>query len=313
MQRFFIAIILILSCSFASANEVEESSLLETIYHSWDLTLEISKDTRYFLGLSSHLYYSFFYPEEYAINPEVIQVADDGVARVVILIPGMPGNPACYLNFAYYLHERGVSNVFTVEYTQTDEDSVPVEPLRQKVQEVAAEAFNSGAARVELVLIGHSLGANIGSKYIWREHEEIEDVEITMMIALAGRLNYIRNKFWWFCEDIKQEIQATYQAIQQNPNKVPLYTIVGSYDEIMPSESVHILEDSEHEMDVPTGHGGVIFCEEAFDQIFQWLSLCSIPAAHGGANQFESNAVGSDIAEAHAEDADMDQACFCNG
>ena len=89
-----------------------------------------------------------------------------------------------------------------------------------------------------------------------------------MMISIAGRLKYIPNKFSWFCEGVKPEIEETLNAISQNPNKVPLYSIWGDSDAIVPKQSVHIQGEASKEYTVKGwGHGGVVFAPDTHDKV----------------------------------------------
>lgn len=137
-----------------------------------------------------------------------------------------------------------------------------------RVEQIEKKYLNAGYFQVEFALVGHSLGAITSAKYIWRH---ISHSKVTMMISLAGRLKYVKNKFWWFCEDVKSDIEKTYKAISNDPNKVLLYTVRGDRDGIVPKESVHIEASKEKCTVEGWGHGGIVFAPKAQKKVVYWV------------------------------------------
>lgn len=212
-------------------------------------------------------------PHRYDLNPETIPTVETAkrTAKVVMLLHGASASPSYFLPLARKFQESGIKNVFTVNFNPSEKDPVPTLDLSNRIKEVADKYLKNGYENVEYTLVGHSLGAIVAAKYIWRG-KEIENTHISRMVSIAGRLKYVANKFSWFCKDIKDEIKATFKAIDEDPNKVPLYTIWGQDDEIVPKESAHFQAQQDRECTVNhTGHLGIVFSPETHNQIVDWL------------------------------------------
>ena len=208
-------------------------------------------------------------------SPEAIAVVETvkRTAKVVMLLHGASASPSYFLPLASKLQESGIKNVFTVSFNPSEKDPVLTLDLSNRIKEVTNKYLKSGYGDVEYTFVGHSLGAIVAAKYIWRE-KEIENARVSKMISIAGRLKYVANKFAWFCKDIKKEIKETFKAIDENPNKVPLYTIWGDKDEIVPKESAHFQTQQDRECTVNhAGHLGIIFSPETHNQIVAWLKI----------------------------------------
>ncbi|HEY4831753.1 MAG TPA: hypothetical protein VIH61_04245 [Waddliaceae bacterium] len=214
-------------------------------------------------------------PHRYNLNPETIKVAEatKRTAKVFMLLHGASASPSYFLPLASKLQESGIGNVFTASYNPSANDPVPIIDLSNRIKEITERYLKNGYENVEYTLVGHSLGAIIATKYIWRG-KEIENTCVSKMISIAGRLKYITNKFAWFCKDIKDEIEMTFKAIVEDPNKVSLYTIWGAEDKIVPQESAHFqnLQDREYTVN-GTGHLGVVLSLETHNQIAAWLQM----------------------------------------
>ena len=93
------------------------------------------------------------------------------------------------------------------------------------------------------------------------------------MISLAGRLRYKKNRFFWFCQDVKNEIELSDKAYKNNPYLAELYTIWGQRDNIVPKNSSHIQNNPEKELSVEGfGHGGIIYSSEALLKATEWIN-----------------------------------------
>jgi pimeloyl-ACP methyl ester carboxylesterase len=207
----------------------------------------------------------------YGLNPTMVDNASKlhQKAKIVLLLHGAGSHPACFIPLAKKLANANIKNVYTVSLNQTDEDPVPINDLATKVDDLRGIYLDKGYSEVNFVIVGHSLGALVGSKYIWRGVHELKNVQL---ISVAGRLNYIHNRFFWFCKDVKPEIEETYEAICENPNKASLFTIWGDKDAIVPKQSAHIQGENSREFTVKNwGHAGIIYAPETHDII---VSLC---------------------------------------
>lgn len=200
-------------------------------------------------------------------SPPLTVTKVDHTVNVILLLHGAGSHPSAFIPLAKKLYLNGLKNVYTVNLAQTDDDQVPINSLSQRVNEITKECLNKGYTNAQFTIIGHSLGALVGTKYIWRG-EAIKNAQISMMISLAGRLKYIPNPFHWFCNDVKPEIEETFAAVEQRPNLVPLYTFWGDQDGIVPKESAHIQNNTAYEFTVKGwGHAGIIYAPETHEKI----------------------------------------------
>lgn len=245
------------------------------IQRIWDLVFELGiKEFGSVVTNAFNFFVSLLFPNPYSINPQKIEMSKTNhkIARAVILLPGTGGGSFCFFPMAEAFEKKEIKNVFTVlEFNQTEEDPIPLAPLAKKIEEVAILSHKAGAEVVEIALIGHSLGALVASKWIWRRFKDDLAVNVSMMVSVAGRLHYIPNKFSWFCKDLKDEIETTYQRMKKHPEKALFYSVSGDEDELVPPESVHVMLDKEKQYLCPNvGHGGAIISESAIAKISEW-------------------------------------------
>ena len=121
--------------------------------------------------------------------------------------------------------------------------------------------LQKGYRHINIILVGHSLGAMTAAKYCYRTRWP-ENVTVVKMISIAGRLRYFRNSFAWFCEKQKEAIDANYHAYLEDPNKVRIVSIRGRKDAIVPEESVHFHTQPYKHTIEGYGHLGVIYATE---------------------------------------------------
>ncbi len=199
------------------------------------------------------------------------------VAKVIILIPGQGASPAYYLPLAKNLKNAGIQNVYTVKRSNV----ISTEYLKKTIEDIHKMCLEQGYKKVDIALIGHSLGAMIGAKYIWStlNNEKPKNVKVSLMFSVAGRLKYIKNKFWWFCEEQRSEIEETYRAFRRYPRKVDLVTINGKNDNIVPKESVHIERSSKNQHEIEGhGHFSSVYADETHKIIIDGLKIWQLKA-----------------------------------
>lgn len=241
----------------------------------WDVIYELI-----FKEFGSCLFYVWYIvvfwvnPHKYDLDPIEFKPANaqNQTAKVVLFIHGAHGHPSASLPLAKKLQDEGIDNVYTVSHSETDEAPVPTETLSAKIDEISLKYFKSGYENVEFFLVGFSLGAIIGSKFIWRELKQEDHRKISMMISIGGRLKYVENKFSPFYEELKPEIEKTYEKMANDSNKVELYTIWGDNDELIPEESAHILGNKNKQFTVAGwGHTGLLLAPDTHKQITRWI------------------------------------------
>lgn len=242
----------------------------------------------------------------YTFDQQVIKTLPEKpkTAKVILLIHGQGNCPFCMLPLAKKINEFNPDyNVFIVNHKATADNPVPVEQLADTILEITKKCLKKGI-KADFTLIGHSLGGAIAAKYSLSTDSEgrpflqlqedgmsIEDllwikknVRISTVISVAGRIRYYPNKFWWFCEDIRLEIDKIYQEYQKIKDscKIDIYTIRGALDELIPSGSVHFQDCLLSEVDsngikkertIPEyGHGGIVYSKAAHKWICEILS-----------------------------------------
>jgi pimeloyl-ACP methyl ester carboxylesterase len=191
--------------------------------------------------------------------------------KVVIMLHGSGGGPYMFLPLVQKLRQYRDVHLVTVKLEPTSDNPFPVTNLQDKVHELTQELFKD-AQKIDIALIGHSLGAHVSGKYIWRTPYKDPKVNVSLFISIAGRLKDAPSSFNWFYEDIKPQMAATWRAIQRSETMPKVYTIYGTEDEIVPEESVHIFNNPDHELTVKGyGHMGILYAPEALDHISAWI------------------------------------------
>jgi len=212
--------------------------------------------------------------DEKHLNPTEIRQAHrlNETAKVVLLLHALGAPPSSFIPLAKKLSESGIHDIYTVSYHQSRVNPVPIAPLHKKIKQVTQKYLASGYHNVDYLIVGHSLGALVGSKYIWRGGTGVDHAKVSALISIAARLKYVDNPFSWFASDVKPEIDKTYAAYRQNPGKAELFTIWSDQDTIVPKESAHIQNSASQELTVEGwGHLGVIFAPQALSQIVDWV------------------------------------------
>lgn len=193
-------------------------------------------------------------------------------AKVILLVHADMAHPSSFISLGKYLSKGGISNIFTVKLKQSKLDPVPIDQIHDKIVSLTNEQLSLGFKKVDVVIVGHSLGGVAGLKYIYSGLNNSADARVAGMISIAGRLKYMENDFSWFCADVRDEIEATYRKFEQDPEKVELFTIRGDRDKVVPAESVHMQKNASNRLTVAGwGHNGIIFSPDSHRQILEWV------------------------------------------
>lgn len=225
-----------------------------------------------------HLWYRLVYeinPHIFNLNPvkvKGVQTAHQK-AKIVLLLHGSGAHPSSFIPLARKLTNARIANIYTVSLNPSHKDPVPTTDLAKRIAELANKYMSKGYIGVDFALVGHSLGALSGAKYIWRESNQEIPSPISLMISISGRIKYLPNKFSWFSEDVRPEIEDTFKAIAKKPERATICTIWGSGDAIVPEHSAHFQEDKKREYTVRGwGHGGIVFASATHQKAKFWLS-----------------------------------------
>lgn len=224
-----------------------------------------------------HIWYRFYYtlnPFANHLNPTEIKKASHPgqIARILLLLHGIGGHRSCFIPLANTLKDAGFKNIYTVDLIQTSEEPVPTKPLEDKIYQLRRAYLNQGYAEVKFGLIGHSLGALVSLKYVWRRWNPSTDSEISFIVAMGGRLKYNESSFSWFCEDVRPEIERNYEAIIDAPYKTRLFSLWGENDALVPKRSAHLFGNKRRELTIKgCGHSGIVFSPEAHRKILRWV------------------------------------------
>lgn len=171
----------------------------------------------------------------YNLNPT--ELKDEQLEkRPILLIHGNCHNQTAWLSLASGLEESDLGPVFTVDLPSGSVTEKDYEIVNEKIAAIQA-LYNK---HVKIDVVGHSRGGYIG--YTLKSQHHPED------IGKVIRLGSISN-------EKKHE---------------DLYEITGEFDVLVTAKSVL---DKEHQMEVDTGHLGLMYSPEAHKQIIQWLKI----------------------------------------
>ncbi len=210
-------------------------------------------------------------PHLYGLNPKVPFVdTKNKTAHIIIFLPSMLGGSYNFIDWAKAYQSAGIKNVYAVESVQSQFFPVPLHSLFDSIHRISNQCFDQGAETIYFSLQGHSFGALVSSKMIWRGEVTDPRINLNMIISIGGRLRYLPNEFAWFYEDVRPDIEETYQAFLADPSKAQLLTIWGDRDFLVPQLSAHIQGSSKNEVTVPGfGHLGIIYSDEAISEGLQ--------------------------------------------
>lgn len=224
-----------------------------------------------------HIWYRaryLFNPEAHHLNPKTISPPSvpGETAKVTLFLHGVAAHGSCYIPLANTLKNARIGDLYTVDLVQTADDPVPIKTLKEKIEKLYLSYLNKGYSNVEFALVGHSLGALASAKYIWRDWNSRRPPRISFFVSLGGRLKNFDNAFSWFSEDVKPEVEKTYQAIKSAPFKTKIYAIWGDQDTLVSKESAHPFGNSDREHTIEGwGHGGIVFAPKAHQLILKWI------------------------------------------
>jgi len=224
-----------------------------------------------------HIWYRLRYTfnsSSYPLNPLHIEspAHSDQVAKVIICLHGSGGHKSCFIPLANTLKAGGFKNIYTVDLIQTDEDPIPTSSLEMKISKLELAYLEKGYKGIELTLVGHSLGALASVKYAWRRWDPSTQPPISFIASLGGRLSYLKSPLSWFCEDVRPEIEKTFEKIKASPDKARILAFWGENDALVPRKSAHLFENREREITIQhDGHSGIVFSPTVHQKILEWI------------------------------------------
>ncbi len=215
-----------------------------------------------FYSVKNRLSYYLFGDPKY-INSKDLKVVRGKLVKVVIGVHGEGGDSSSFHPLFKKLHREGLScNLFTVEYSQTVEKPLPVEPLLKKLEQIEQLGFE-----LDITILGHSAGALIATKLIWLVGAKHK---ISYCFSIAGRQrDSFQNQFPWFSAGVLPEAVETYEKISSDPDKVKWHCVYGKNDGIVPEDSALPCAAIERMHVEGYGHLGILYASEFEENFIQ--------------------------------------------
>lgn len=178
----------------------------------------------------------------YDLNPKSI-TSDQAELRPILLIHGNLHNQSVWLEFAKMLKTAKLGPVYTVNLPSGLPGDKDVEILNKKYAEIKEQYKIQGKKIPKVNLVGYSKGGCI-SECILKGRPDIFDKIITV--------GYTRQ----FIND-------------NNQLESRIFEITGKFDALISKKSSL---PSNQQLEVDTGHLGLVFSEKVHQQIIDWLS-----------------------------------------
>jgi surfactin synthase thioesterase subunit len=222
----------------------------------------------YFVAVSAYHFAASFLQNIYLRKPNPIKNLKN--KKIVVFIHGLGGGSFNFHYLAKKLSQADFENLYAIDYSRKKDDQVPIEELDQFINEIAKNSLK-GDEKLDVTLIGHSLGGAVSLKYFYNNKNK--NIIISKIITLAGLLKYTENKFSWICKDMKTDIDKNYKNYQKKSlSKTTLYTIRGDKDNIVSKESTHIQKDPSKEFSYPNfRHGDVLVRKDVANKVVEIL------------------------------------------
>jgi surfactin synthase thioesterase subunit len=222
----------------------------------------------YFVAISVYHLAIYFLQNNYLRTPKPLK--DLKNKKIVVFIHGLGGGSFNFHYLAKKLSQADFKNLYAIDYSRKKDDQVPIEELGKFINEIAKKSLKNNE-KLDVTLIGHSLGGALALKYFYNNKNK--NVNISKIITLAGLLKFTENKFSWISKDMKSDIDQNYQNYQKKGLcNTSLYTIRGDKDNIVSKESTHIQNDSSKEFSYPDfGHGDVLVGRNVANKVVEIL------------------------------------------
>lgn len=205
-------------------------------------------------------------------NPKELTEDQKKQSHPILLLHGVKSDESSWRNLLADLQKQGIGPVFTLNIDYDREDFV------QKIQEKASEILQLYGQKIELSLVGHSLGAIKAAHYVYVKKCEglSRDIHIDKIVSLAGRLRITGNERWkCFFSDITDLVNETYEAIKKKgPNDPKLFTLTAENDWLVPANCSNVLNDPSCSFILPDcGHLSILHSSHMLKVVASLLKI----------------------------------------
>ncbi len=205
----------------------------------------------------------------WGVNPKCLR-PEQAKQRAVIFLHGCGANQGCWLPVIRRLRRSQLGPFFSFNYSGVDQG---LERLQLKLKEIQALYKIHGVEKIEVDLVGHSLGAITSASYsLLNQHMLPFGVQLRRVVSIAGRLR-IRGKSWEpLYRSVASLVNQIDLAYSKNPDALDLCVIGGSSDRMVPLASICVQNDPLRSLvSENRGHLSVLYCPKALDQLRDWL------------------------------------------
>lgn len=167
-------------------------------------------------------------------------------------------------------------------FTLNFRDEGELQDLIQKINEIKNIYQIAGASKVELYLVGHSLGGTLAATYAFDPSLSQEDVLIKKVVTVASRLKNIeppiQTPYYPSSYQFLHEIDQLWNNIELNRGMTELYTIAAENDWLITQESALVGDNEDSNIVIPhAGHALINRFKETTQAIFFCLYNLQIP------------------------------------
>lgn len=209
--------------------------------------------------------------EKYGFNPSTL--TEEQLNQPAILFAHCDqGQPGHWLPYASAIQKYGqqFGPLFTFKYKVEATAHIP---FFQKLTEIRKQYLAYGQKRVEIIFVGHSLGAILSAEYAFDSEKWIDGFNVKKVISIAGRLKNLEiphnTPYYGYCYPMLPRIDRLAENMEKYRGDTKLYTIAGGKDTLLPRESVLI--GTKCSVIPHAGHLGVLFNPKTVSKVLEYL------------------------------------------
>ncbi|NGX55783.1 MAG: Lipase EstA [Candidatus Anoxychlamydiales bacterium] len=250
----------------------EKISKFETIKRRILFDYEILVKEFSFVITSIYHFAISFFQNYYSKKPTLPKDIQE-TTKVCIFIHGLGGGSFNFHFLAKKLYNAGFENLYAIDYTRKN-GTIPIDELNVMIEDIAKKSFQNKAKKLDITLIGHSLGGAISLKYLLNKENKQKDIKISNIISISGVLKFHQSKFSWLCKDMKSDLDKIDSShTSEGLNGCNLYSFRGEKDRVIPKEATFIQKDEKKEFSYShLGHGNIILSNKVANKIIELLN-----------------------------------------